>query len=187
MPELAPVSAPSGFRGQSASERVQGTGKPDGAAHPGPGTTGERGSDGVELSPEALRLLEKLKATDARVRAHEAAHLAAAGGLAKGGASFTYQRGPDGKQYAVGGEVSIDTSAIPGDPRASLARAQQVQAAALAPSDPSPQDRSVAAAAAAQAAKALGELARQGTEGNSRNKGGENDEAAKGLRWDLSV
>ncbi|GLH75042.1 hypothetical protein GETHLI_35450 [Geothrix limicola] len=104
------------------------------------------------------RAIEALKARDRQVRAHEAAHLAAAGGLALGGASFTYQQGPDGKSYAIGGEVTLDTSPVPGDPRATLAKAQQIQAAALAPADPSPQDRSVAAAAAAMAIQAQQDL-----------------------------
>ncbi|WP_342347787.1 putative metalloprotease CJM1_0395 family protein [uncultured Nitrospira sp.] len=50
------------------------------------------------------------------VKNHEQAHIAASGGLAKSGASFSFQRGSDGKFYAVGGEVSIDTSLVPGNP-----------------------------------------------------------------------
>lgn len=73
-------------------------------------------------------------------------HLAAGAGLVRGGPSYTYQRGPDGQLYAVGGEVSIDTS--PGrTPEETIRRAQQIRAAALAPADPSAQDRQVAAAA----------------------------------------
>lgn len=107
-----------------------------------------------------VRAIADLKARDQRVRAHEAAHLSAAGDLALSGASFTYQRGPDGRAYAVGGEVSLDTSPVSGDPAATLAKAQRIQAAALAPSDPSAQDRSVAAAAAAMAARAGRDLQR---------------------------
>lgn len=112
------------------------------------------------LRPEELAVVRKLQARDRAVRAHEQAHLSAAGGLARGGPSYTYQRGPDGRVYAVGGEVSIDTSPVAGDPQATLAKARQIQAAANAPSDPSPQDRTVAAAAAQMAAAALQELAR---------------------------
>ncbi len=132
-----------------------------GSPFPGKGEEGRAGGtkDRLELSPEAQRQIAELRARDAEVRAHEAAHLAAAGGLAKGGANFTYQQGPDGKEYAVGGEVSIDTSPVNGNPRATLAKAQQIQAAALAPADPSPQDRAVAAQAAALAARAAQELA----------------------------
>jgi len=121
-------------------------------------------SDTVEVSPEARRKLAELKARDQEVRAHEAAHMAAGGSLVKGGASFTYQRGPDGGLYAVGGEVSIDTSPER-DPRATLAKAERIRAAALAPSDPSSTDRAAAAAASAMAAQAAAELARQNSPG----------------------
>ena len=77
--------------------------------------------------------------------ANTQAHMAAAGGNARGGPSYEYQTGPDGKRYAVGGEVSIDASAVSGDPKATIRKAQQVCRAALEPGDPSGQDRSVAA------------------------------------------
>ena len=89
----------------------------------------------------------KLAARDREVRAHEAAHLAAAAGLARGGASFTYQLGPDGRMYAIGGEVRIDTS-LGQNPTQTIARAQQIRQAALAPSSPSGQDLEVASQAA---------------------------------------
>ena len=63
------------------------------------------------LTEQEVKQVQELKARDREVRAHEAAHLAAAGSLATG-VSFTYQRGPDGVQYAVGGEVGIDTSPV---------------------------------------------------------------------------
>lgn len=91
--------------------------------------------------------IDELKKTDRAVRAHEQAHLAAAAGLAVSGATFSYQRGPDGQQYAVGGEVSIDAS--PGrTPQETISKAERIQAAALAPADPSAQDRAVARRAA---------------------------------------
>ena len=114
-----------------------------------------------------IRMIADLRARDQRVRAHEAAHLAAAGGLAQGGAAFTYERGPDNKNYAVGGEVSIDTSPVNGNPAATLAKARQIQAAALAPADPSAQDRHVAAAASAMATEAQWELQRTHAAGSS--------------------
>lgn len=80
--------------------------------------------------------------------------MAAGGGHVNGGASYTYQKGPDGRQYAIGGHVSIDASSVPGDPEASREKAQQVRRAALAPGEPSGQDRQVAARAAAQEARA---------------------------------
>lgn len=105
-------------------------------------------------------VVDALKQTDRAVRAHEQAHLAAAGGLALGGPSFTFQYGPDGRAYAVAGEVPIDTS--PGrTPEESIRKAQQIRAAALAPSDPSSQDRAVAAAATQLEAQTQQELAQQ--------------------------
>jgi len=110
-----------------------------------------------QYSAEDQAKIDKLKARDLQVRQHEQAHLAAAGSLATSGATYTYQRGPNGVSYAVGGEVNIDTS--PGrTPEETIARARQIQAAALAPADPSGQDRSVAASAAQMAQQAQAEL-----------------------------
>lgn len=97
----------------------------------------------LEQDLEAIR---ELAARDREVRAHEQAHQAV-GGQYAGGMSLTFERGPDGKRYAVAGEVPIDISPVPGNPEATLAKAEQVRRAALAPAEPSAQDRSVAAAA----------------------------------------
>jgi hypothetical protein len=113
------------------------------------------------LSEQELKQVQELKTRDREVRAHEAAHLAAAGSLAIGGASYSYQRGPDGVQYAVGGEVNIDTSAVAGDPEATLEKAQRIRSAALAPAQPSSQDLSVAAQAAQLAVQARAEIGQQ--------------------------
>ena len=77
----------------------------------------------TELDASEQKEVDQLKARDQEVRVHEAAHLAAAGGFAQGGASYSYQTGPDGRRYAVGGEVSINTSAVPGDPEATIRKA----------------------------------------------------------------
>lgn len=114
----------------------------------------ENGANQQKLSKEEQAEIKELTSRDREVRAHEAAHLAAAGPYARGGASFDYQRGPDGKSYAVGGEVSIDTSEVAGDPQASLRKAEAIRAAATAPADPSSQDRKVAVEAARMAARA---------------------------------
>ncbi|MGC9386038.1 MAG: putative metalloprotease CJM1_0395 family protein [Hydrogenovibrio sp.] len=108
---------------------------------------------------EVERVVMQLKSRDMEVRAHEQAHVAAGGQYVTSGASYAYQTGPDGKRYAVGGEVGIDTSPISGDPQATLAKAQQVRAAALAPAEPSSQDMRVAAQATQMAAQARAELA----------------------------
>ena len=99
------------------------------------------------LTPEQEEQVEKLTARDREVRAHEQAHLNAAGPYALGGPTYTYQKGPDGKNYAVGGQVQIDTSPVKGDPEATIQKARVVRQAALAPAEPSAQDRKVAASA----------------------------------------
>jgi membrane-associated HD superfamily phosphohydrolase len=114
-----------------------------------------------ELTQEEIEKLRELRQRDREVRAHEQAHAAVAGSLAKGAPSFDYERGPDGQLYAVGGEVQIDTSAVPGDPEATAEKAQQIRRAALAPANPSQQDRAVAAAASALEAKARVEMAKE--------------------------
>ena len=137
--------------------------------------------DTVELSPAAAAEVGKLKTRDAQVRAHEAAHMAAGGSLIQGGPTFDYQQGPDGKAYAVGGEVSIDTSPVAGNPRATIAKAQQIQAAALAPADPSGQDESVASQAASMASAAAAQLAAAGMPKTGNGK------AAKGSLLDITA
>ena len=92
------------------------------------------------------------------------AHLAVGRDLVRGGASYSYQTGPDNKRYAVAGEVSIDTS--PGrTPEETIPKAQHIRATALAPADPSPQDHSVAAQASRMEGDARTELAIQQREG----------------------
>lgn len=113
----------------------------------------------AELDPAEQKVVEKLKSRDREVRAHEQAHLSAAGSLASSGASFTYQQGPDGQRYAIGGEVGIESARVAGDPQQTIQRAQQIRRAALAPANPSAQDRSVAANAAAITIDAQAELA----------------------------
>lgn len=113
------------------------------------------------------KIVQQLAARDREVRAHEAAH-AAAGGAFSGGISLSFQRGPDGKLYAVSGETAIDTAAVAGDPRATIEKLKTVRAAALAPVQPSAQDRRVAARASQQIVKAQVELQRLEAE-NSEN------------------
>lgn len=114
-----------------------------------------------ELSEQEKREVAKLKETDRKVRAHEEAHIRAGGNLIRSRAQYSYETGPDNKLYAVAGEVSIDTSPVDGDPEATIRKAARIKAAALAPPDPSPQDRAVAAEADVIATRARLELARQ--------------------------
>lgn len=94
------------------------------------------------LTQEQEQVVQALKARDAEVRRHEQAHASAAGPYG-GAARFKYQRGPDGRSYAVGGEVSIDVSPE-SSPRATSRKMAVVIRAAQAPADPSAQDRAVA-------------------------------------------
>lgn len=108
---------------------------------------------------QAKRVLDALKRADAEVKAHEQAHMASGGGLT-GGVSYSYKTGPDGKRYAVAGEVSIDTS--PGrTPEETKRKAQTIKAAALAPANPSAQDRKVAAMATMMLQQAMAEILKQ--------------------------
>jgi hypothetical protein len=106
-----------------------------------------------KLTPEELAVVQELKSIDRSVRAHEAAHMAAGAGMTSG-ATFTYQRGPDGGNYAVGGEVRIHSTSGR-TPEESIQKARQLRAAALAPADPSGQDRAVASAATAMEQEAM--------------------------------
>lgn len=114
--------------------------------------------DNMRQQQQVQNVINQLKARDAEVRAHEMAHMAAAGGYARG-MSFTYQTGPDGKQYAIGGEVGIDTAPIAGDPEATLQKAMVIQRAALAPAEPSAQDQKVAQAASQMMTQARVDIA----------------------------
>lgn len=123
-----------------------------------------------ELSQEELQLISKLKARDNEVKAHEQAHIAAGGQYVRGGAHFEYQTGPDGEKYAVGGEVSIDVSKESGDPQATITKMQVVIRAALAPANPSSQDRSVAAQATRIESEARAEAVSSGAYSKSTFK-----------------
>lgn len=113
----------------------------------------ESAANPQQLDEAEKKQVEDLKKRDAEVRAHEQAHMAAAGSLAQGGPNYVFQIGPDGRQYAIGGSVKIDTS--PGNtPEETARKAQQIRAAALAPADPSGQDLKVAAAAASMEVEA---------------------------------
>ncbi|MEX2618214.1 MAG: putative metalloprotease CJM1_0395 family protein [Alphaproteobacteria bacterium] len=121
---------------------------------------GASAEDEQGLTEADRRKIERLKQRDRLVREHERAH-ATAGGAIAGPPSFTFVTGPDGKQYAVGGEVSIDVSPVAGNPQATIRKMEQVKRAALAPANPSGQDRRVASQADAAIVKAKQELAEE--------------------------
>ncbi len=116
--------------------------------------------DTFELSDEEKKIIQKLKARDREVRVHEQQHRAVAGQYARG-MSFEYQVGPDNKRYAVGGEVNLDTSEIPGDPEKTIEKMKQIKRAALAPAQPSAKDRQVAAESDREIMQQQAEIAKQ--------------------------
>lgn len=119
-----------------------------------------------ELTSQEVAVLLELKKTDQQVRQHEAAHIAAGGSYVSKAASYSYKIGPDGNRYAVAGEVGIDVSPER-DPRATVQKMAVVQRAALAPADPSPQDRAVAVKAAMTSARAQSQVLRLQYEKNN--------------------
>jgi hypothetical protein len=146
------------------------SGAPDGSA---------RVADPSKLSEEQQQEVEALKERDQEVRAHEQAH-ARSGGPYAGAPSYEFERGPDGKMYAVSGEVQIDTAPIDGDPAATIVKMETVIRAALAPQEPSAQDSRVAAEARAAKAEAQSELRKKKQE-EARETSGDNhpvDESA---------
>ncbi len=117
-------------------------------------------ANGEPLSEEEVQQVQKLKETDAKVKAHEQAH-AAAGGPHAEAPKYEYTTGPDGNRYATSGEVKIDASPEKGNPEATIRKMDIVIRAALAPADPSSQDLAVARQAQAERAKAQVELSKQ--------------------------
>lgn len=141
-------------KSQSSQENQKNTDQPE---------RSQREADQAEQQQENqeqqnLDIIRELSQRDTEVRAHEQAHKSV-GGQYAGSPSYTYQKGPDGVSYAVGGEVPIDVAPLEGKPRATLEKMQTVQRAALAPAEPSSQDRRVASMAAQQASQARAEIA----------------------------
>ena len=148
-------------RGTELKQAVEGRSQernPEGRS--GQDSAGQSGRDDSQQESTEQRKLAELKKRDAEVRAHEQAHASVGGDLAAA-PSYEFELGPDGKQYAVGGEVNIDLAMVPGDPQATIVKMQKVRAAALAPADPSSADRSVASEATKRILQAQTELAQQ--------------------------
>lgn len=131
----------------------------------------------LELTEEERKILEELAATDREVRAHEQAHINVGRNLILSGPTYQFEVGPDGKNYAVAGEVQIDTSPAK-TPEETIPKAQHIRATALAPPEPSPQDQRVAAIASQLEAQARSEVAVQKAE----EQGGNSDQAPKAAR-----
>lgn len=143
------------------------------------------GKDNQQVANEEAaeeKVISELQSRDKEVRAHEAAH-ASVGGSTTGAPSYSFETGPDGKRYAVDGEVSVDLSTVAGNPQATISKMQRVYAAALAPAQPSAQDLRVANSATKKILQAQSELTglnaasrTADAEGRSTLSGVENDQ-----------
>jgi len=120
--------------------------------------TQQKNENPSQLTSQEKAELAKLQSIDSKVRAHEAAHQS--GTAASGGASFTYEKGPNGVMYAVSGEVPVRMQSG-STPQETITNAQGVISTALAPADPSPQDISIASKARVMLMKAQQELAQE--------------------------
>lgn len=99
-----------------------------------------------QIEQAEIKQIDQLAQRDTEVKTHEQAHAAVGGSLAQS-PSYQYEKGPDGRRYAVDGEVNIDVSTVDGDAQATLSKMQKVYAAAMAPVQPSMADIRVAAQA----------------------------------------
>ena len=94
------------------------------------------------------QVLQKLKAKDQQIKSHEQTHSALSGANSSN-PHYNYQVGPDGKMYAVGGSVTMDTS-IKIDPNNqnstsnALLKLDQLQKATSSVDEPSSADMSIA-------------------------------------------
>lgn len=153
--------------------------KKEAAGKSGEETNKKTDENRLGLSEEEFQQIQQLIQRDREVKTHEQAHASAGGSLA-GSASYEYSQGPDGKRYAVAGEVPISVGTVEGDPKATIDNARQVKRAALAPAEPSSQDRSVAAQASQIEQKAMVEL----TELSQQKQ--EQEQQAKSVKSDLA-
>ncbi|MEO5359770.1 MAG: hypothetical protein H7843_04910 [Nitrospirota bacterium] len=170
------VSPVGGYQGSSYNGKMLSVGdKPDGnanrkrggAANTVDSTSSESGGTSGSISRTARAVndqkiqqeIQQLKHREQQVRTHEQAHQSV-GGRYAGAPTYQYTKGPDGKSYITGGEVSIDVSKAK-TPEDTVKKMEQVRAAALAPSDPSPQDQSVAQKASQIEVQADQEIAQQ--------------------------
>lgn len=177
---IAPASA--GANSAARSQVIQQTSQTSSIRRVDPVQRPERSNaasdpTGQGLTPEEQQTVRELQARDQEVRAHEQAH-ATVGGPYASAPRYDTVRGPDGRQYAVSGEVQIDASPE-NDPEDTIRKMEVVIRAALAPAEPSPQDRQVAQQARQQLLQARIELQEQQTQ-ERENQG--NDSAAGNIQ-----
>lgn len=186
-PSQGQIYTPSTSRPVRGDEQVNKPGRP----HPGPKVA----ADSFHFSKEALQLakqedpaaaasgpkspeqlseqekqqVQTLKNRDAEVKAHEQAHLSALGGEG-GAANYSYTTGPDGRRYATGGEVPVSIGESTGGPEQTIAKAQKIARAAMAPAQPSAADQAARAKANQVEAKARQELQEKQTSGGDSSE-----------------
>lgn len=175
-PERTFMGALAAVAGQPSGENTQEArrSKKDGKDEPGEEEEKDEksGSGEEDLSEEEQQEVQELQDRDREVRTHEQAHISAGGSLVAGGPSYEMTTGPDGKSYATGGEVQIDTSKG-STPEETISRAQRIRSAALAPAQPSAQDQKVAAKASQMETEARQEKAQQSSGDESDGSGKE--------------
>lgn len=116
----------------------------------------QAGTGGAELSEEEEQMVRELEARDREVRRHEQTHVAMLGRYARGGPTYVYQTGPDGKLYAVGGSVEVETGKE-ATPEATAAKARTLRMAATGVAEPSAADMAIAGHAVRVEAQAMRE------------------------------
>lgn len=174
--QLSPQAA-GGQRASSGNLSSPQAVQPSGTLEAGGATT----ATGEPLTREQAEQVRDLQQRDAEVRAHEQAH-ASVGGPYASAPSYTYTQGPDGRRYATGGEVQIDTSPER-TPEATIRKMDIVIRAALAPAEPSSQDRTVARTAQQQRQEAQNQIA-QGEGGETTPLQEAQNEATEGEETD---
>lgn len=86
------------------------------------------------------RVVKRFEDADSQVRLHEQTHAASSNLTST--PKYDYQVGPDGKLYATGGEVRIDTS-IPDDEKAAQVKLDEIEDTASAPNNLSSADAQI--------------------------------------------
>lgn len=147
--------------GKSTETQQAIEGRPEQSEDSNPQQQQQREAEQQQQQAEQQEVKE-LQARDQEVRSHEQAH-ASIGGRYASAPSYSYELGPDGRQYAVGGEVQIDIAPVAGNAQATIQKMQQVKAAALAPAEPSSADRRIAAEASQRLLQAQTELVAEKT------------------------
>jgi hypothetical protein len=109
------------------------------------------------LSEDDREMIRELKDRDHEVRMHEQTHAALLGPYARSAPSYTYQVGPDGRMYAVGGSVEVDTGKE-ATPEETANKARILQIAATSVKEPSPADMAVAAGASGMLSEAMAQM-----------------------------